>query len=573
MKKRALLAAAVLAVMFYSQPIFAETGSPGTCEYWQGKWAITYSSGIDNITITDVCSNPGAGQPGNVKPPCMYSMFLTCQAKGKRASDNQSIMIGQLYMDQRIYAYYETWTPGGDTPYDAVYYRDPADNAAFVANPFNYTGGYWPMISGRINDCDFVAALDGSYTVYSTTYPAGAPYANTFGLVSGARLTPECINSTTTTTTIGSTTTTTIIPGQGICQGWKGVWNFTYDNGTTPTSFCFDNTSVIDNGTIVACDNDLIENCTCIENISTTANLLCIDDVTFAQCDNDSIEHCICVINPVYKRLSVAKGKYEVKITEVHENYATGPWLQLCYAYGKRGTQDITITQPDNATLNNPAYKKYFRYVTKGMYIVQEASGQGIARAPATRILPANFLSDNFTAETPYWNIPGLTKGEWIRELTCEDNNSCCEDLGTCESTTTTTIESTTTTTSVEATTTTTSVEATTTTTSVEPTTTTTSMEATTTTTSVEPTTTTTTTVSDKPCPIARTLGDKDPTVERLRAFRDNRLATSAVGRKIIQIYYTNADSIDAALERSPALRAVTRRVLEAIALIVGRKE
>jgi hypothetical protein len=45
------------------------------------------------------------------------------------------------------------------------------------------------------------------------------------------------------------------------------------------------------------------------------------------------------------------------------------------------------------------------------------------------------------------------------------------------------------------------------------------------------------------------------------------------VGRKAIEIYYTNADSINAALEHSPALRAVTRRVLEVIAPMVGRKE
>jgi len=64
-----------------------------------------------------------------------------------------------------------------------------------------------------------------------------------------------------------------------------------------------------------------------------------------------------------------------------------------------------------------------------------------------------------------------------------------------------------------------------------------------------------------------------NPNLENLYAFRDNTLAQSAVGRRVIQIYYNNADSINAALERSPAQRAVTRRVLEAIAPMVGRKE
>ena len=43
--------------------------------------------------------------------------------------------------------------------------------------------------------------------------------------------------------------------------------------------------------------------------------------------------------------------------------------------------------------------------------------------------------------------------------------------------------------------------------------------------------------------------------------------------RKIIQIYYNNADSINAALERSPALRVFTKKVLEVIAPVVGKKE
>ena len=53
--------------------------------------------------------------------------------------------------------------------------------------------------------------------------------------------------------------------------------------------------------------------------------------------------------------------------------------------------------------------------------------------------------------------------------------------------------------------------------------------------------------------------------------FRDSRLANSAIGPKAIQIYYNNADSINAALDRSPALRGVARRVLEMIAPMAGK--
>ena len=64
------------------------------------------------------------------------------------------------------------------------------------------------------------------------------------------------------------------------------------------------------------------------------------------------------------------------------------------------------------------------------------------------------------------------------------------------------------------------------------------------------------------PCPAKKVLGEDNPQLDNLRDFRDSKLAQNAVGRKIIQIYYNNADSINAALERSPALRAVTRRCL-----------
>jgi hypothetical protein len=102
--------------------------------------------------------------------------------------------------------------------------------------------------------------------------------------------------------------------------------------------------------------------------------------------------------------------------------------------------------------------------------------------------------------------------------------------------------------------------------------TTTTTMSGTTTTTT-QPTTTTTiggatttTTVSGRICPARSVLGENNAYLENLRDFRDSRLAQSAIGRKVIQIYYNNADSINAALERSPALRTVVRRALEELA-------
>ena len=83
----------------------------------------------------------------------------------------------------------------------------------------------------------------------------------------------------------------------------------------------------------------------------------------------------------------------------------------------------------------------------------------------------------------------------------------------------------------------------------------------------------TTTTTIGGPCPAKKALGEDNPKLDNLRDFRDSRLAQSAIGRKIIQIYYNNAESINAALDRSPALRAVTRSVLEVFAPMVGKKK
>jgi hypothetical protein len=53
----------------------------------------------------------------------------------------------------------------------------------------------------------------------------------------------------------------------------------------------------------------------------------------------------------------------------------------------------------------------------------------------------------------------------------------------------------------------------------------------------------------------------RGPDIEKLRAFRDSTLAQSAVGRRIIEIYYDNAGSINDALENSPALSAIALTV------------
>lgn len=102
--------------------------------------------------------------------------------------------------------------------------------------------------------------------------------------------------------------------------------------------------------------------------------------------------------------------------------------------------------------------------------------------------------------------------------------------------------------------------------------TTTTSIAPATTTTTSAAASTTTTSIEDKQCPIARTLGQDSPDLENLRAFRDGTLSRSAIGRKVIQLYYHSAASINAALEKSPQLRAFTRGMLHAIAPMLRKR-
>jgi len=67
-------------------------------------------------------------------------------------------------------------------------------------------------------------------------------------------------------------------------------------------------------------------------------------------------------------------------------------------------------------------------------------------------------------------------------------------------------------------------------------------------------------------CAAAYLLGDNDPRLDTLRQFRDDVLAKSAVGQKLIQIYYANSAAIIAALEQNPQLKKTAANVLAFIA-------
>ena len=84
------------------------------------------------------------------------------------------------------------------------------------------------------------------------------------------------------------------------------------------------------------------------------------------------------------------------------------------------------------------------------------------------------------------------------------------------------------------------------------------------------PITTTTTSIN---CPITNLLGNNNPELQKYRIFRDNKLAGTFIGRKIIALYYNNSDNINAAMDRSPMCRDFTRAVLKTISPLMTRKE
>lgn len=65
-------------------------------------------------------------------------------------------------------------------------------------------------------------------------------------------------------------------------------------------------------------------------------------------------------------------------------------------------------------------------------------------------------------------------------------------------------------------------------------------------------------------CSATQVLGPDSPKLEPLRALRDETLARSAVGRALIKLYYRNTDRINAAIKRSPVLRAAATLLFDA---------
>lgn len=81
------------------------------------------------------------------------------------------------------------------------------------------------------------------------------------------------------------------------------------------------------------------------------------------------------------------------------------------------------------------------------------------------------------------------------------------------------------------------------------------------------------TTTTTAPCPAQRVLGEDSPQLDSLRSFRDSTLAKTALGRKLITMYYAKSDLVNAVLERSPALKSFARNALNAMLPILEASE
>ncbi len=72
-------------------------------------------------------------------------------------------------------------------------------------------------------------------------------------------------------------------------------------------------------------------------------------------------------------------------------------------------------------------------------------------------------------------------------------------------------------------------------------------------------------TVGPNPCAAETALGPDDPRLDTLRIFRDEVLAHSETGKKLITIYYRSGEDLVKLMEKKPALRQSVRSLFEAI--------
>lgn len=72
-------------------------------------------------------------------------------------------------------------------------------------------------------------------------------------------------------------------------------------------------------------------------------------------------------------------------------------------------------------------------------------------------------------------------------------------------------------------------------------------------------------------CPVVSLLGEKSQQLISLRRFRDEILAKSKAGKRLIGYYYLHADTITNTFDHHPTVRGSARRVLESLVPILDK--
>jgi hypothetical protein len=75
----------------------------------------------------------------------------------------------------------------------------------------------------------------------------------------------------------------------------------------------------------------------------------------------------------------------------------------------------------------------------------------------------------------------------------------------------------------------------------------------------------------DKKCIATTLLGDSDPRLDTIRQFRDEVLAVSTVGGKLIEYYYKNGDYINTILDKNPIIKKSAKKLLELLVPIMEK--
>ena len=72
-------------------------------------------------------------------------------------------------------------------------------------------------------------------------------------------------------------------------------------------------------------------------------------------------------------------------------------------------------------------------------------------------------------------------------------------------------------------------------------------------------------------CPAETLLGDDTEKLNSLRVFRDRVLAKSAIGKKIIETYYSNADRVNSFLGNHPVIRESAKKALDLAVSVMNK--